>query len=98
MLPIKSWRIYYADGSTFSNLDGTWAQAPPFGVQAVVYYHTRPYKTIDGGENNGDVYVWNGEDSHPDYQGIKMGLWMDREGAYRIQKLAFESTSPEVDD
>jgi hypothetical protein len=97
MLPIKSWRIYYADGSSFSSEDGTWAEAPPFGVQAVVYYHLPPHKTIDGGQNNGDIYTWLGEDSHPDYQGIKMGLWMDREGAYRVQKLAFESTTPEVE-
>lgn len=30
------WRIYYADGSSFSNLDGSLQEAPAFGVQAVV--------------------------------------------------------------
>lgn len=96
MLPVKSWRIYYADGSVFSSVDGTWAEAPSFGVSCVVYYHVPPYKTLDGGQGNGDTYVWCGEDTHPDYQGIKMGLWIDREGHYRIQNLAFRSTAPEV--
>lgn len=96
MLPIESWRIVYVDGSSFTSKDGTWAEAPPFGVSAVVYYHVPPYKTLDGGRNNGDVYVWLGEDSHPDYAGIKMGLWTDRETHYRVQDLAFQSTAPEV--
>jgi hypothetical protein len=30
------WRIYYDDGSTFDNLQGTADEAPPFGVQSVV--------------------------------------------------------------
>ncbi len=30
------WRIYYDDGSTFDNLQGTEDKAPPFGVQCVV--------------------------------------------------------------
>ena len=29
------WRIYYSDGSTFSNLDGAWADAPADGVVCV---------------------------------------------------------------
>jgi hypothetical protein len=97
MLPIKSWKIIYADESEFTSEDGTWAEAPPFGVQCVVYYHVpEPYKTIDGGRDNGNIYLYFGERIHPDYQGIKMGLWMDRDGAYRIQDLATASTAPEV--
>ena len=30
------WRIYYADGSTYSNLSGSWDDAPSRGVVAVV--------------------------------------------------------------
>lgn len=30
------WRIYYEDGSTFSNEDGTLQEAPAFGVMCVV--------------------------------------------------------------
>jgi hypothetical protein len=29
------WKIYYADGSTFSNLDGAWGEAPADGVVCV---------------------------------------------------------------
>lgn len=107
MLPIKAWRIIYADGSEFTSEDGTWAEAPPFGVQAVVYYHVDPkYLTVDGGKNSpnkniggneGDLYAFQGDNAHPDYQGIKMGLWMDRDGYYRIADLASQRHHPEVD-
>lgn len=97
MLPVESWRIVYADGSTFTSADGTWAEAPPFGVQAVVYYHVpdrgRLRVTVDGGK---DVYVWDGADAHPDYVGWKLGLWIDREGYYRTYELARASVAPEV--
>lgn len=96
MLGVKSWRIHYADGSTFTSSDGTWAEAPPFGVQCVVYYHTDDRITLDGGSRNGHVYMWRGEDTHPDYQGLKMGLWMDRDGYYRVCDLETLTIRPEV--
>jgi hypothetical protein len=91
MLPIKSWRITYADGSTFSSLDGTWAEAPAFGVQCIVYYHVDPYKTIQIEGNDSSIYTYMGEGSN---EGIKMGLWMDDEGFYRIIKMAEEGEPP----
>ena len=90
MLPIKAWRVYYADGSTFDSTQGTWAEAPPFGVQCIVWYHEPPRKTLDGGLDDGDVYVMEGEAD------VKMGLWMGTEGYYRIHDLARRSTMPEV--
>lgn len=98
MLPIESWRIYYADGSTFTSEDGQWAEAPAFGVQAVVYYHVPDgnglrRKTVDGGRGEGDVYVWEGDDG---LSGVKMGLWMDSEGYYRVHELATASVSPDA--
>jgi hypothetical protein len=33
---VVRWRIYYEDGSSFSNEDGSLVEAPSFGVQAVV--------------------------------------------------------------
>jgi hypothetical protein len=98
MLPVLSWVIHYADGSTFSSDSGFWAEAPPFGVQAVVYYHVPDSDglrrvTVDGGHDNGDVYIWEG-DGH--LEGVKMGLWMDRDGYYRIADLASRRTTPEV--
>ena len=101
MLPIKSWRVYYADGSEFTSNDGTWAEAPPFGVQCVVYYHVPdPVKlqriTKSGGSDDGHVFVWLGEETGPEYEGIKMGLWMDGEGYYRIADLASRRITPEL--
>lgn len=89
MLPIKSWCIYYADESTFSSKDGTWAQAPPFGVQCVVYYHEPPHKTLD--VNSEGIYLYQGEEFS---DGVKLGLWMDSEGYYRIMDLAARSVNP----
>lgn len=89
MLLIKAWRVFYADGSTYDSTMGTWAQAPPFGVQCVVYYHEPPYKTLMSGR---DVYGYEGRVGE---QFIKMGLWMDEEGLHRIQSLALASTMPE---
>lgn len=91
MLPIKAWRIYYADGSTFTSNDGAWADAPPFGVQCVVYYHVPPYKTLDVQPVDESVYEWRGEGELSDY---KLGLWMDSEGYHRIMDLASRSVAP----
>ncbi len=93
MLAIQAFRIYYADGSTFSSLDGTWAQAPAFGVQCVVWYHVPPYKTLEARDDG--VYVYRGEGEYSD---IKLGLWMDGLNFYRIMDLASRSVSPEIPD
>lgn len=89
MLPIKSWCIYYSDGSTFTSKDGTWAEAPPFGVQCVVYYHEPPHKTLD--INSEGVYIYQEEGFSNE---VKLGLWMDSRGYYRIMNLARESVEP----
>ena len=92
MLPIKSWRIYYADGSTFDSTMGTWADAPPFGVQCVVYYHVEPHKTIQTAGSDYSFYEYLGETEEK--QDVKMGLWMDDEGFYRLLNLAEKSSKP----
>lgn len=89
MLPIKSWRIYYADESTFSSEDGAWSEAPPFGVQCVVYYHVPPYLTLDVDADG--IYRYQGE-GYPD--DLKLGLWMDAEGYYRLMDYAQKSVMP----
>ena len=91
MLPVKSWRIYYADESTFSSEDGTWAEAPPFGLTCVVWYHEPPYKTVDTGGVEGVVYYQSDEFSGTD---TKLGLWIDGESYYRIMDLARRSVEP----
>jgi hypothetical protein len=89
MLKIKSWRIYYADGSTFDSSMGTWADAPRFGVECVVYYHEPPYKTLDIRADGVYEYMGKEEDGYGD---IKVGLWMDSEGYYRIIDSAGRSS------
>ena len=92
MLAVKAWRIFYADGSTYSSEDGTWADAPPFGVQCVVYYHEPPYKTIDKGGTEGLCY-WQSDEFAG--TGVKMGLWVDDDTHYRVMDLATRSVRPE---
>lgn len=32
---MRSWRIYYADGSTYDDSDGSWMDAPPRGIAGI---------------------------------------------------------------
>ena len=90
MLPVASWRVFYADGSTFDSSQGSWADAPPFGVVCVVYYHLtdKVRRTLDVQASDRSVYVYRGEG---DYADIKLGLWMDADGHYRILDAAGRS-------
>lgn len=88
MLPVKSWTVFYADESRFTSTMGTWAEAPPFGVEAVVYYHTEG-KTIHLEPNDESRYFYLGED---ELEGHKLGLWMDSAGYYRILEMVKAST------
>jgi len=89
MLPVASWRIFYADGSTFDSGQGSWADAPPFGVQCVVYYDAQGRVTVDTASRDDSTYTWRGEG---DEAGIKIGLWMDSDGHYRIVDAAGRSS------
>ena len=83
MLPIIGADIYYPDGSVYRIPDdGTWAEAPPFGVQCITYYHCDDYKTLTFGQ---DVYYWEG-----DCEGLhlKVGFYMDPRGLARIVERA----------
>lgn len=93
MLPIKAWRITYADGSTFDSTQGTWAEAPPFGLHCVVYYHAPKGVTVQ--EVGGDVSIY-------EYLGtpegasepVKMGLWTDGKEYWRVHDLARREVTP----
>lgn len=55
------WRIYYADGSTFDSEAGTWAEAPAWGIQAIIREDPRVgWAMVHGG----DYYVM-GSDGVP---------------------------------
>lgn len=45
---IKRWKIYYADGSTFSSDDGHITDAPVEGVQAIGYQEGLTHKVVAG--------------------------------------------------
>lgn len=47
MLPVLAWRVYCADGSAYT----TDAKSIPATVQAVVYFHAYPYRTVDYGND-----------------------------------------------
>ena len=86
MLPIIGADIFYPDGSCYRIPDdGTWAEAPPFGVQCIVYYHDKDLKTISSGQ---DYYYFLGEDE--DGNEIKVGLYMDEDKYYRIIEKAVD--------
>jgi hypothetical protein len=93
MLPIKSWRVYYADGSTFDSTMGSWAEAPPFGVQAVVYYHAPEGVTVQEVGDDVSIYEYiglpEGSDEH-----AKMGLWTDGESYWRVHDRVRRETTP----
>ena len=86
MLPVERWEIVYGDGSRFTSDDGTWADAPPFGVFAVVYYHVGGRRTVQKEQHDDSVYRYL-----PDVDGaveleaepvggrgatVKFGLWV----------------------
>ena len=91
MLPVKAWRVWYADGSSFSSDDGTWADAPAFGLQCVVWYHDPPFRTVDTGGTDGVVCWQSDEFAGTD---VKLGLWVDADTHYRVMDMARRATMP----
>lgn len=54
------WKLYYGDRSTFSNLDGSWGEAPAWGVAAIAIRDQYVGREIDTPRHPGcgDYYVW----------------------------------------
>ena len=54
------WKLYYDDRTTFSNQDGEWLDAPPWGVMAVAVADEYAARTIDKARDVGcgDYYIW----------------------------------------
>ena len=87
------WTIFYGDGSTFSNIDGDWKDAPGWGVIAIVYRDPEDGWAI---AHQGDFYVIAengtvvpiGSDGLLDYAvnvlGMKSGRMVDRITFQRI--------------
>lgn len=90
MLPIKQAIIVYSDGSTYTTPDdGTWAEAPPFGVYAVVYYHAP--RGVTRADNQEIYYHIDQEAGGKEW---KMGLWTDGENYWRLHDLVKKLVTP----
>lgn len=92
MLPVDRWTVFYADGSTFTSEQGTWAEAPPFGVTAVVYYRTDGCTLFQEEGHDDSVYWYQGEPVGSDP--VKMGLWCDNDQYFRVHDLARRAVTP----
>lgn len=70
------WRIYYSDGSTFSNIEGAPEEANPHGIVCIVQ------KDPDRGRNimhGWDWYYWNDtEGNAPMWWGCEIHGLLDR--------------------
>ena len=57
------WRIYYADGSTFSDRDGDAFHAPPAGAEVIVIESPKAHAGFAAqyGKDNKGTYVWRDE-------------------------------------
>jgi hypothetical protein len=69
------WRIYYEDGSTFSDRDGDAFHAPPAGVQVIAREDPsspRGFRLLHGAAGHRDAFYWKAGD----WYGCDMaGLW-----------------------
>lgn len=52
------WRIYYGDGSTYSDTDGSPEKAPCGGVQCVAWYDEDKRRRLAHGQ---DYYIYDGD-------------------------------------
>lgn len=89
-----TWRVYYSDGSTYSDADGPIQDAPALGVQAIVQRDPNPHGTgrfvVHGGGQRPnrvpiDYYCW--DDSQGIWAGTDLfGLWdyLQRPGWKRV--------------
>jgi hypothetical protein len=83
MIAVERWEIHYGDGSRFTSDDGTWAEAPPFGVQAIVYYNVDGTKLIHAEQHDDSVYEIR-EGVEAGGQPVKFGMWTDNESYWMM--------------
>lgn len=93
MLPVERWTIFYADGSTFTSEQGTWAEAPPFGVICIVYYRPNGRTGFQEVGRDRSIFTYAAQPEGSD-DVVKMGLWTDGESYWRVHDLARREVTP----
>jgi hypothetical protein len=82
MVKAMKWRIYYDDGSTFSDEDGPPEMAPGLGVQIIVdphpsvgrrMLHSHDYYWHGGGWQGGDIFGFWDYLQRPGLKVVKFG-------------------------
>jgi len=62
------WKIYYSDGSTFTNLDGDWESSPAWRVQAIIFLRPDVDPPVLGGRGweicQGGAFFRKTDDGH----------------------------------
>ena len=93
------WIIYYDDGTTFSDEDGTWYAASPYGIQIIMdympetplvhmghdYYLMRNDTIMSFGDSSLRQHIIAGIESNA----MKFGLWTDNDNWNRIHERVF---------
>lgn len=78
-MKVERWAITYADGSRFTSDDGTWAEAPAFGVFAVVYYDVSGKRLVQMEQCDDSRYRAIFEGIEAAGNPVKYGLWVDND-------------------
>lgn len=106
MIPVDRWEIFYGDGSTFTSDDGSWAEAPNFGIICVVYYQPNGHKLVHQEAHDVSVYEWWPEcvpqpdsvavvESETDRGPVaKMGLWVSNDQHFMVINAARQEVTP----
>lgn len=92
--PVNRWVIFYADESTFTSDDGTWAEAPGFGLFAVVYYRVDGTRHTQMEQHNNSQFV-RFECEEAAGQAVKFGLWVDNDQYYKLFDLVHGEVIPQ---
>jgi len=93
---VDSWAVFYADGSTFTSEQGTWAEAPAFGVFGVVYYQVGGMRLMHMEQRDDSQYRWpehlvakptGAVEVHGVEAGggpVKFGLWVNNDRYFTL--------------
>lgn len=79
---IIAFNIHYTDGTTFSDVDGTWDDAPNTNVAAIEVWHD-----IYTADNLNLRHIWFGAKNYklPGYKSVKVAAATDKPGVRRLQ-------------